>query len=853
MYKFNPFTGKLDYFQSSSSGAPSDATYITQTPSGSLTNEQALSLLATGYVKNTTTTGVLSIQAAPIPVTDGGTGTTISFTPSSVIFAGTGGVYDQDPTKFKYDKTNNFLSLHGGGVGTASALFHVLGTTTSHIGKFDIGVDFNQVSPPNSAPTLTLIASAGNINNGVHYYRITYKTAVGETQLNTGAGATTTAITTSAGNQQVAISNLPVSSDYRVTHVCIYRAVTGTNYYNDVKKVGEVANGVTTFTDNVSDASRTGVNSFARLNSSNRFITVNSSPAMMVSSTDTYLGYRTGEGAILGTTSGGENTFLGATVGTTIYGSKNVAIGVSIPVSYSDSSVLIGHGVGGLGGNFQNSIIMGRNVAIYNTAGYNCAILGGAKGSTYYQASNIASVGMESLALIATGSGNLSILGAFAARNITTSYGTVAIGAYVDLPSATENGQGNYQNVIYVRGGYAVSASSSSPTSGGSVGIGKNTTNAARLELAAGTTSIAPFKFFAGTNKTTAAAGEMEFDGTSFYLTPSTIRNTIALLQTTQTWSATQTFTMPSAASPAIIAKASAAPATDLLQFQKSDGTIFGWVSAQNAGAFGHGVLTMKDKGMADFTVTAFHADDQNAYTLSLYNDTTSASLAGFSVFTYNSGHTTVSNENFAPLSFCTNGLGNYRIFIAGAGQVGFGGITSPTAVVHLAAGTAAASTAPLKFTSGVNLTTPEAGAVEYDGTDVTFTDSTPTRQVIATKSSTQTLTNKRITKRVVTVNAPGATPTTNSNNGDIFEFTGLAANITSMTTNLSGTPSNGDMAQFSFVDDGTARTIAWGASFANGGITALPTTTVISTVLRVLVQYQTIAALNKWVCIGIS
>ena len=41
----------------------------------------------------------------------------------------------------------------------------------------------------------------------------------------------------------------------------------------------------------------------------------------------------------------------------------------------------------------------------------------------------------------------------------------------------------------------------------------------------------------------------------------------------------------------------------------------------------------------------------------------------------------------------------------------------APTALLQLAAGTASANTAPLKLTSGINLTTPEAGTVEYDGT----------------------------------------------------------------------------------------------------------------------------------------
>jgi hypothetical protein len=52
-------------------------------------------------------------------------------------------------------------------------------------------------------------------------------------------------------------------------------------------------------------------------------------------------------------------------------------------------------------------------------------------------------------------------------------------------------------------------------------------------------------------------------------------------------------------------------------------------------------------------------------------------------------------------------------------GNVGIG-TTSPTAVLHLKAGTA--TVAPFKLTAGTNLTTPENGALEYDGTDLFFT-----------------------------------------------------------------------------------------------------------------------------------
>lgn len=57
----------------SGGGAPTNATYITQTADATLTNEQALSGLATGYMKVTNGTGVISSQAVPIPIADGGT------------------------------------------------------------------------------------------------------------------------------------------------------------------------------------------------------------------------------------------------------------------------------------------------------------------------------------------------------------------------------------------------------------------------------------------------------------------------------------------------------------------------------------------------------------------------------------------------------------------------------------------------------------------------------------------------------------------------------------------------------------------------------------------------------------
>lgn len=117
----------------------------------------------------------------------------------------------------------------------------------------------------------------------------------------------------------------------------------------------------------------------------------------------------------------------------------------------------------------------------------------------------------------------------------------------------------------------------------------------------------------------------------------------------------------------------------------------------------------------------------------------------------------------------------------------------------------------------------------------------------VATLIGTETFTNKRITARTGTV-ASSATPTINTDNIDFYSITALAAAITSFTTNLSGTPTEGQTLWIAITDNGTARAIAWGASFESSTIT-LPTTTVISTRLDVAFIWNSVS--SRWRCVG--
>jgi hypothetical protein len=135
------------------------------------------------------------------------------------------------------------------------------------------------------------------------------------------------------------------------------------------------------------------------------------------------------------------------------------------------------------------------------------------------------------------------------------------------------------------------------------------------------------------------------------------------------------------------------------------------------------------------------------------------------------------------------------------AGNTGLAGITSVTAKVHIAAGSTSAGSAPIKLTSsaGAVMSTPEAGAVEFDGTNYFVTSSTTRFTLAKTLTTTAELdfpsTGSNATSDL-TITLTGAAdgdvvmvgvPSGSATDGTYFAFVSAANTITVRFHNTSG------------------------------------------------------------------
>lgn len=150
----------------------------------------------------------------------------------------------------------------------------------------------------------------------------------------------------------------------------------------------------------------------------------------------------------------------------------------------------------------------------------------------------------------------------------------------------------------------------------------------------------------------------------------------------------------------------------------------------------------------------------------------------------------------------------------------------------------------------GTGQTTGSAALTALGGMATATYDAANIAQQVLGTSAAQTASNKRITRRVGSTTS-SATPTINTDNYDVYELTAQAAAVTSFTTNLTGTPVDGDALIICITDNGTSQTLAWGSKFESSNNASLPTATIASTLLTIGFRWNTTT--SKWHCVASS
>jgi hypothetical protein len=667
------------------------------------------------------------------------------------------------------------------GIGTTSPTYKldVKGLTANSGIRSDMGFDIYQV--PNPTVPTGAVSAGGSVDTGTHYYLISYTTAVGETNVTTSA-----VITTTAGNNTVTLtiptSTDPRVTGRKIYRT---KAGEGgwQDYYSATIYNNTATSYVDTAADSTL-AGSSGVG-YYRQNTTSKNITVGSLPAVTLDKNGTFFGLIAGNLNTTGglntfmgywaggnNTTGSYNTFIGQAAGSAnTIALGNTAVGESAisKIQTGQENTAIGWRAGGYGAALNNAysnVFVGSNSGYYLTGGFNTLI------------------GTQSGYNITSGQHNIILgyqSGKFIADGLTanqTPYNSLYIG---DNTRAFANGDTNE----IVIGDSAVGNGTNSVTLGndiitktilkGNVGIGTTMPGASLhvantlaggpigllFERTSGANSVIQYKttngsVYAGIGvigsvATFGIGGNSDLSVATLTVNPTTGNVGIGSTNPTsklyvngditagnQIYSSNgvnttfQTTTNYSGGLN-IYKRGQTGDANAAILNNSEIGyhSFYGW----DGTTYGRGAFVITN-AKQDWTSTN-HGTSYGIYVTP--NNSTASSVALFldqDLSTTLAGNTTIQGASGLTLSnaaanvnFSSATAGAHQIITGGAsnlalmpgGNVGIG-TTSPTALLHLKAGTSAAGTSPLKFTSGPVLGTTEAGAVEYDGTHLYFT-----------------------------------------------------------------------------------------------------------------------------------
>jgi hypothetical protein len=433
-------------------------------------------------------------------------------------------------------KTTSYVALqpNGGSVAvgklTADYKLDVYGTNAAGAISANMGYNIARVATPPATMTRTPVAGSG-LEIGTYYYRVIFYNAVGDS-----TPSAAMAVTTTAGNQQVNLSTIPISSDPTVIGRKIYRSrvADGASYGGLIATIAD--NTTTTYTDTTPDASvlpaAAGARSiYAKANTSTNYISVDGVRSMILDESLTTFGYNAGAAV----TVGANNTLFGVRAGEDItFGSGNTLFGANAGSNITSGSdnMLFGPYTMNQGTTANYNIAIGpHNLYSLVTGSHNIS-------AGYYTGYRV------------TGSNNTYIGGYIAVSGTWSGSNNIAIGQYCEPLLSTGSNQLNIGHLIYgtgvnstskkvfTRAGSAQSGNMfewqnsagtvlSAVDAVGKIGAGVSSPTALN-DIGASTTSRASLRLRSGVAPTSPNSGDIWYDGGALRLRNASVTEQIA-------------------------------------------------------------------------------------------------------------------------------------------------------------------------------------------------------------------------------------------------------------------------------------------------------------------------------------